>query len=279
VILPALLGGARAPSPPVDVVQSGLSDPGRHVTTSPDSVAPRGMTRDEFASLVTHELRNPLNAMAGWLHLLAADGTSRGDAAQRALAGMRRAVDQQLAQVDLLGRVLRLAGGGAPAAREAIALDGLLLEVADALRGAARAAGREIEADPGEGRGGHAPSVAGDAALLRDALVAIGAFGLRHGTPGAPLRLALAGDEADGDACLRLSIDEGSDGGMSIWNGFADAGARLPLELLHAALAIEAHGGRLAPSGEGRVGDVLEIRFGPAGSGAGGVAPPRRPLA
>ena len=31
------------------------------------------MTRDEFASLVAHELRNPLNAASGWLHLLASE--------------------------------------------------------------------------------------------------------------------------------------------------------------------------------------------------------------
>ena len=29
-----------------------------------------GLTGDELASMVTHELRNPLNAMAGWLHLM-----------------------------------------------------------------------------------------------------------------------------------------------------------------------------------------------------------------
>jgi K+-sensing histidine kinase KdpD len=230
------------------------------------------MSRDEFASLVTHELRNPLNAMSGWLHLLSADPALRGDVAKRALAGLKRAMDQQLEQVDTLGRVLRLAGGEAPGVRDPIELGALLDACADALRPGAQAAGRDVVVE----RDGGAAWIAGDAAMLGQALRALGAFGLKHGVPGAALRLGVARAQ-DGAPRFDVAIDEGDDGGLSIWHGFGQGGTRLSLELLHAALAIEAHGARLGPRGDGRVGDVLEIRFEPSATISPGERSPARP--
>jgi signal transduction histidine kinase len=211
------------------------------------------MVPDEFASLVSHELRNPLHAMAGWMHLLAADPALRSDGTERALAGLRRALEQQFAQVDTLAGVLRLRGGTAPAAGERIELPGLLEEVAAALRERAREAKREVVV------GSVVPAcVVGDRAALRSALEVLGAFAMRHGVPGAALELSL---EADDPPRLRVSIDEGDDGGLSVWHAFGGSGGRLSLDLLHATLAIEAHGARVAPHRDGRQGDWLEIRF------------------
>ncbi len=270
--VPALLGGARPSGPPADVVQSCVDHAGRH-ETAPTDPAPFRMTRDEFASLVSHELRNPLNAMSGWVHLLAADAGLRSDGAQRALAGLRRAIDQQLQQIDVLGRVLRLAGGSIDEV-EPIDLGDILDACADALRGDARAAGRAVEVVHDGAPAWHA----GDRGALLRALRALGAYGLRHGLPGAPLVLEL---DRDGDAAtIRVGVDEGDDGGLSIWHAFGAGNARLPLELLLATLVLEAHGARLGPSGEGRAGDVLTIRFGPAEAGRpSGDASPARPHA
>jgi hypothetical protein len=269
VNLPALPDGAR---PPVDVVQSCVNHSGWHEMASTDP-APFRMTRDEFASLVAHELRNPLNAMSGWVHLLSADAGLRSDAAQRALGGLRRAIDLQLRQIDTLARVLRLAGGTLEHA-EPIELGEVLEACADALRPAAEAAGRSIEVV----RDGASAWRAGDRAALLSALRALGAYGLRHGLPGAPLVLALDGQ---GDApTVRLGVDEGDDGGLSIWHGFGASNARLPLELLLATLVLEAHGARVAPSGEGPTGDALALRFGSAAADRSpGEAPPARPHA
>lgn len=253
--LPVLLGGVR-PAPPADVVQSCVTTNGWHAMNPSDPASPPRMSRDEFASLVTHELRNPLNAMNGWLHLLSVDEASRADGERRALAGLRRALDQQVALIDTLGRVLRLAGGGRGEGREPVELGAVLDEVADALGPAARAAGREIVV----GRP-HDAWIAGDRAAASAALGALAAHALRHGVPGAPLLLMVCGDPARPE--LQLSIDEGDDGGLSIWHVFA-TGHRLPLDLLHALLVLESQGARVAPSGEGRVGDTLSIRFEPA---------------
>jgi signal transduction histidine kinase len=220
------------------------------------------MTSDEFASLVTHELRNPLNALSGWLHLLSADPTLRPEAAQRALAGMRRALEQQVAQIDTLGQVLKLSmPSDARPDRPPIRLDGVVADSTDALRPAAQAAGREIVVLVDDRV--RDLRVRGDRTAFGVVLQSLGRYAMRHGMPSAPLRFELSAGDGGGPL-LRLSVDEGDGNGRSIWSVFgADGGTRLPLDLLHAALELESHGARIGPQGDGRVGDALEIRFSP----------------
>jgi hypothetical protein len=258
--------GAAPSVLPTDVVQSGVASSGWRDMTPPDPARALRMTRDEFASLVTHELRNPLNAMTGWLHLLSADASTHSESAQRALGGLRRALDQQLALIDTLGGVLRLVDGERLERVEPLELGALLDTCAQALRPAADAAGRDIRVE----RADRASWRPGDRAALLAALRTLGAHALRHGMPGAPLVLGLDGP-ADAPV-LRIGIDEGNEGGLSIWNGFR-TGGRLPLDLLHAMLTAEAHGAHVGPSGEGRVGDSLLIRFDDGAAGSVGEAP------
>jgi signal transduction histidine kinase len=258
-------GGAAPAAAVRDVVQSGVTPRHRHRVAAPRDGA-RPLSGDEFASLVAHELRNPLNALSGWLHLLGADPALRADASRRALDGARRALDQQLATIDLLARVLRLRACDGPLERAPIDLGAVLDGAVAALGPAAAAAGCRIDVR----RDGGPAAIPGDAALLRDAFVALGAYAIRHGTPGTPLRLALR--TGPGAAVLSMQVDEGEPGRTSIWHAFGRSGARLPLELLHAALAVEAHGGSLGPDGEGRTGETFEIRFEPAGTVPAGLA-------
>jgi len=271
VSLPALLSGASPASLPADVVQSRLTSQGWRDMIPSDPAPALRMTRDEFASLVTHELRNPLNAMTGWLHLLSADPAPRTESAQRALAGLRRALDQQLALIDTLGRVLRLIEGERVRNGEPVELGGLLEACAEVLGPTARSAGREVRIEQAGG-----PSrIEGDRGALLEALRTLGTYAIRHGVPGAPLVLGLG---VAGEArVVRVGIDEGRDGGLSIWNGFG-SGGRLSLDLLHAMLTAEAHGARVGPSGEGRVGDVLLIRFDSGAASAADSAPATDPL-
>lgn len=246
------------------MVQSGVSP--RH---RPDPGAPqdgaRSLTGDEFAALVAHELRSPLNALAGWLHLLGADPALRAGASARALDGARRALSQQCATIDLLARVLRLRAGDGLLQRAPTDLAAVLDEAVAALGPAAAAAGRAIESR----QHGAPATIPGDGALLRDALVALGIHAIRNGAPGAPVCLAL--HAAPGSAMLSIHVDEGEPERTSIWHAFGHAPAGLPLELLHAALAVQAHGGWLGPEGTRRTGDALEIRF--ASAAAPGVLP------
>lgn len=263
---PALPGGSRGASGPVDVVQSGIDHDGWYTMVPDGSVAPRRMSREEFASLVAHELRNPLNAMAGWLHLLSADASLQGDAARRALGGLRRALDQQIAQVDTLRKVLRLPGEPGAGEHPPLDLAALVHECVDALRPGAEAAGHAVHAEIRS----TPVRVAGDRQEAKLALCTLGSFALRHGMPGAALGFVLT-EGPQGAPDLLVSIDEGEDDGLSIWHGFGGEGSRLSLDLLHATLVLESLGASVGPQGTGRVGDVLRIRFEPSRATASGA--------
>jgi signal transduction histidine kinase len=224
-----------------------------------------GLTGDELASMVTHELRNPLNAMAGWLHLLSnAPGGAASPApalASRAAAGLRRAVDEQLEQVETLGRVLRMAGGEPDEGAGNVDLADLLQSQVDLLRATPQAEGRAVVLELGENAGG-APRavVVGNAEALARSVADISRYAMRNGVAEQPLRIALSTD-ADVPQ-IEVSIDAGVDRTVSIWDLFRPPANRLPMPLLHARLAIESAGGVLLPvSGPDAIGDVLRIRF------------------
>ena len=223
------------------------------------------LTGEELASMVTHELRNPLNAMAGWLHLLSnAPGGAASPVAAlatRATAGLRRAVDEQLEQVEMLGRVLRLAGGESDDGAREVDLADLLQTQVDLLRAAPIAEGRAVVLELGENPGGAPRSVVvGNASALARAVADISRYAMRNGVAEQALHIALSTDTDMPK--INISIDAGVDRTMSIWDLFSPPANRLPLPLLHARLAIEAAGGALMPvSGSDANGDVLQIRF------------------
>jgi len=224
-----------------------------------------GLTGEELASMVTHELRNPLNAIAGWLHLLSnAPSATAGPApalATRAAAGLRRAIDEQLEQVETLGRVLRLAGGEPDEGSGSVDLADLLQSQIDQIRTSPQAEGRAVELELGAKPGG-APSavVLGNADALARAIADMARYAMRNGVAGAPLRIALRVDE--GVRQIEYSIDAGVDRSVSIWDLFRPPANRLPMPLLHARLAIESASGVVLPvSGSDANGDVLRIRF------------------
>jgi CheY-like chemotaxis protein len=53
------------------------------------------LERVDPAAALSHDLRTPLNAMVGWLHLLVASPDASSAGAARAIAGLRRAIAQQ----------------------------------------------------------------------------------------------------------------------------------------------------------------------------------------
>lgn len=77
-----------------------------HRSTAPRALAARSLEASSaeaepqdrpdaaFLASLAHDLRTPLNAMVGWLHLLASATVSE-ELRQRALAGLQRAVEQQ----------------------------------------------------------------------------------------------------------------------------------------------------------------------------------------
>jgi CheY-like chemotaxis protein len=63
------------------------------------------LERIDFKAALAHDLRTPLNAMVGWLHLLKSSKSDNAESVARAMDGLRRAVEQQRALIDeKLGR-------------------------------------------------------------------------------------------------------------------------------------------------------------------------------
>jgi hypothetical protein len=133
------------------------------------------------------------------------------------------------------------------------------------LAGSAAAAGRDIRlryaAAPTSGdRDDRGIWVASDRELLEPALQALMSFALRHGSPGAVLEVEVTRCSTDA-VSLVLRIDEGQDGGLSVWHAFGDSGTRLTLENYLALLAVEAYGGSIGPRSVASGGHELELRF------------------
>jgi signal transduction histidine kinase len=211
--------------------------------------------------MVTHELRNPLNALAGWLHLIGAEPAMKSGIGERAVSGARRAIEQQLAQIDMLGKLLRLSGGAAPP-------PDACLDLAELVASEAKAGMLEAERDGPTGRlsiegaggaGGSGPVVRGDSELLGPAVRSLVAFAARHGAAGAPVELTLSALPHGAELVLR--VDEGDDAGLSIWHAFGQSGSRLSLDLYLAMLAVESCGGTVRPRRATAGGEELEIRL------------------
>jgi signal transduction histidine kinase len=263
VTLPALLDSGFGLQSSVDVVQSRLTGEDGHDVDQMDRKRSRP-SADEFASMVTHELRNPLNALAGWLHLLAAEPPAGSDAGQRALAGARRAVEQQLAQIDMVGQVLRLSGGSVPPAGDPVELGGLLAAEVRRQSASAAASGHDIllkySVPPAAGERHPGYWVAVDRGLLQTAAGTLMSFALRHGSPGAVLELEV-GRHPPREVSLVMRIDEGQDDGLSVWHAFGHTGSRLALDLYLSVLAIESYGGSVRARGAAAGGHELEVRL------------------
>ena len=240
-------------------VMKNTQSPARNVDGSAAPVWPvLDMDADAFASLVRHELNNPLNAMSGWLHLLAARSDLSPDMTQRALEGARRAVDQQIEQIGLLSRVLQLAGSPSTLRITLNPLDSLAAEWEAALRAAGQRVNRAL-------RWRHAvdldlsATLSSDKAALGTAIVQLAQPALKHAAEGAELQVDLTrcGDEL----CLCLSIEEGGQNASGVWYLLDAEGGNLTLELLHARLVIQAHGGRLDRTETAQGGSALQIRL------------------
>ncbi|HSP34739.1 MAG TPA: PAS domain S-box protein [Thermoanaerobaculia bacterium] len=88
--------------------------------------------KDKLLAAVSHELRNPLTTMSGWLQILEGDT----DAGMRALAfrSMRAALNAQKRMVDDLLDAVRFARGNVPLDIETIDLAEIVTEVASTMK-------------------------------------------------------------------------------------------------------------------------------------------------
>ena len=143
----------------------------------------------KFLREAAHQIRTPLTLVMGEasLELPRAEGTSAG-----VLRRIQLAAEQMQRRVDDLFLLAEAQAGATPPLDGTVDLDGLLLEVADAMRGRAHQLGRQLAF------GEVAPlTITGNRGLLREALLELVENAVRHGSPTVPVLLALqTGTEA-----------------------------------------------------------------------------------
>lgn len=215
-----------------------------------------------FAADAAHELRTPLTALRGGIEV-----ALRAD---RSPEAYRAVLASSLEEVD---RVIRLAEGllllsrvrmGAPAPRQPVDLEPLLLEVHDV--GARLGAGRDVSVHLGQRE---ALTVRGDRATLWRAVLNLVDNAVRYTPAGGRVELAL---ERDGDHAVVAVRDTGV--GIDpldverIFEPFvrldatrarADSGAGLGLSIVRAVVL--AHGGTLSVQSVPGAGSTFTIRL------------------
>ncbi len=94
--------------------------------------------KDEFLATVSHELRNPLNAIVGWVHLLRV-GNLDADQSRHALQTIERNVHLQVSLIDEILDLSRIARGKIQLSYRLVDLVSLINSALDVIRPAAEA--------------------------------------------------------------------------------------------------------------------------------------------
>jgi len=143
----------------------------------------------KFLREAAHQIRTPLTLVMGEASLELQRAEGEGAAVLRRI---QLAAEQMQRRVDDLFLLAEAQSGSIPPLDEVVDLDGLLLEVADAMRGRARQLVRQLQF-----REVAPASVRGNRGLLREAIIELIENAVRHGTKGTPVELGLvAGQEA-----------------------------------------------------------------------------------
>ena len=101
-------------------------------------------TKDEFLATVSHELRNPLNAIVGWIHLLRSGSLDAGKSS-KALETIERNVHLQTALIDDILDVSRIMRGKINLAFRTVRMSAVIEAALAAVRSTADAKGVALE--------------------------------------------------------------------------------------------------------------------------------------
>jgi signal transduction histidine kinase len=236
--------------------------PSRHVpararTRRPREPKPNGEPAaanpalDELLAALVHDLRNPLNIVVTWTHLLQRNALD-AEGAAKALASIREQTELSAKILADVVEYAQLASGTVEIGRAPLDLGALAKGAVDTLRPLARERFVRLEVTSG----GPLP-VAGDATRLERVARAMVARAVE--ATKAPGRVRVAWDARDGEARFEVAADGG---GFSAEDGarlFAPVGpsdrvrgtGNLHLELAIAELVARRHGGRLEATSPG----------------------------
>lgn len=104
-------------------------------------------TKDDFVAVLSHELRNPINAIGGWVHVLR-KGVRSAEQLEKGLSAIDRSVKAQARLISDILDVSRISSGKLRLHREWVQPGALVVESIDALKAAAVAKELEIRFSP-----------------------------------------------------------------------------------------------------------------------------------
>lgn len=149
--------------------------------------------RDHVLSLVSHDLRSPLNAIHSWAYVLERKLDATDASAQRALAGIRSGVEQQVKLLEDAVDKTRAETKSLPLARESFPISAAVERaLADAKLAIVEARGTSIEIQSSV----DAQWCDGDRERLAQAIWTMLVFAAEASAPGARLSLASSLDNA-----------------------------------------------------------------------------------
>jgi PAS domain S-box-containing protein len=203
--------------------------------------------RDEFLSVASHELRNPLNALNLKLDLILKQARNAGPAGEKLASGIEVALRQSgrlTRLIDELLDVSRITSGRLTLEREDVNLSQLVPEVEDRLRQMVERGGTTVELRV-------QPGVVGrwDRLRLEQVLVNLLTNAVKYGGR-SPIEISLQADERQATLAVRdrgPGIPEAEQ--QRIFERFARAAPRgvggMGLGLYITRQIVEAHGGRI----------------------------------
>lgn len=209
--------------------------------------------KDDLASMVVHDLKNPVNGISMMVELALRKGHDLPEAHRGYLQQIDRTCREMLRLIQNLLEVSRIEDGKMPVERESVALPELAREVLREYRPVAEQAGRSLRADLDESL----PMVIADRALAKRVLVNLVANALRHsGSPEVGIRARVGEGEGGGREVHLEVVDRGRgirpEDAARVFEKFrsrpsaSEAPGDTGLGLPFCKLAVEVMGGRIA---------------------------------
>jgi signal transduction histidine kinase/ActR/RegA family two-component response regulator len=237
----------------VEELRRALEEASHHKTAG-EALREADRRKDEFLAMLSHELRNPLNAMLGWLRLLRG-GTLDAPATRRALDVIARSVNQQSRLIADLLDVSRIVAGKLALRMQAVDLPALVGGVVESVRPGFDAKSVTLSSSVAADAG----PVHGDPERLRQVVENLLSNALKFTTEGGIVSIALTRAEA---AAVRLTVMDTGAGIRSellphIFERFRQGDststrqAGLGLGLAIVRFVVDAHGGTVRAQSAG----------------------------
>ncbi|HEX7785987.1 MAG TPA: HAMP domain-containing sensor histidine kinase, partial [Methylomirabilota bacterium] len=156
-------------------------------------------TKDQFLAVLSHELRQPLNTMLGWLRLLRSRHVDPAQAA-RALAALDRSTQAQARMIDDLLDIARIEAGKLTLQREPVDLGPLISDWVESFQQEATA--KAVKLEPLAGA--VTATVSADADRLRQVVMNLLANAIKYTPSGGRIQVRMTGE----DGVVRIAVSD-----------------------------------------------------------------------